>query len=102
MDAITLVPLGAVYVKKSHAKSVALLQHELVHVRQQVWDGKWRFFLRYIFSGKWRLKYEAEAYTTNIRNGSLTESEAANLLSSSMYLWCASRNEAVVALRCVP
>jgi hypothetical protein len=38
------------------------LRHEAVHHEQMRRDGWSRFLLRYLFSGEWRARYEAEAF----------------------------------------
>ena len=42
------------------------LAHEAVHVEQQRADG-WRFDVRYVFSRRWRVRYEARAYAVQAR-----------------------------------
>ena len=49
---------------KPRVSTVALIEHEKVHVIQFRRDRL--FMLRYVFSRKWRLKYEAEAYARHI------------------------------------
>lgn len=43
-----------------------VLVHERCHMVQQRETGKWRYRFRYVFSKKWRFKYEAEAYMTEL------------------------------------
>lgn len=38
-------------------------RHERVHVEQQRRDGWLRFLARYFTSGRWKVRYEAEAYS---------------------------------------
>jgi len=45
-----------------------VLPHEKIHVRQFM-AQPFTFWLRYLFSKKWRLRYEAEAYATSVKNG---------------------------------
>lgn len=97
MAGITLVPLGAIFVKRSQL-SPALLEHEQVHVEQQKRDG-WRFFWRYVFSPSWRVRYEVEAYKVDVARGRLTVSEAAEALSGPLYWHPCTYEEAVLALR---
>ena len=46
------------------ASTIALIEHEKVHVLQFRRDRLFPF--KYLFSRKWRLKYEAEAYARHI------------------------------------
>jgi hypothetical protein len=48
------------------AKWPAIVAHESVHLRQQAAGSKVWWFLRYIFSGKFRLTVEAEGYAAEI------------------------------------
>ena len=45
--------------------TTALVEHEKVHVAQYEREGL-MFCLKYLFSRKWRLRYEAEAYAKQI------------------------------------
>ena len=83
--------LGTIYTKKSTPD--ALIAHEQVHVAQQARDGV-LFYLRYVFSRWWRTRYEAEGYAVNVERGIDTVDSAASLLSSSLYLWPCSFDEA--------
>jgi len=47
------------------------LAHEGIHLEQQRRDGRLLFALRYLFSRKWRARYEADAYT----------------MSNAFYIW---------------
>lgn len=81
MAAITL--FQRVFAQRGVGSSV--LAHEAVHIEQQKRDG-WRFYIRYIFSGDWRAKYEAEAYAVNA-SGEIGIEYYAKILSGSLYLW---------------
>lgn len=97
MAGITLVPLGAIYRKRRYSESAALLEHELVHVEQQLRDGG-LFFWRYLTSKTWRFRYEAEAYRTDVANRSCTIERAAQLLSGKLYWNCCTYDEAIAVL----
>jgi hypothetical protein len=87
--------LGRVWLK---AGAESCLPHELVHVAQQRRDG-WRFYLRYVFSRAWRVRYEAEAYRVDVASGRMTAERAARYLSGPLYLWPCSYEKALTALR---
>ena len=76
------------------------LAHEAVHVEQQRADG-WRFYVRYVFSRRWRVRYEARAYAVQARAGRPIEGEhgLAAQLAGPLYLWPCSRAEAAEAIR---
>lgn len=63
-DAITLG--GRVYMRDS--SDITLYAHERVHAVQQN-KNPIMFYFRYVFSKKWRLKYEAEAYAESVNAG---------------------------------
>lgn len=66
-----------------------VLEHEMIHIKQQ--ESRLVFFLRYIFSPKWRVKYEAEAYAIDIIRGRETLESAINSIYSGLYLWPTTR-----------
>jgi len=74
------------------------VNHESVHVAQQERDGTIRFYLRYLFSGFWRARYEAEACVNELRSGVSLEA-LAKTISSSLYLWPCSYDKALMHLR---
>jgi hypothetical protein len=76
------------------------LAHEAVHVEQQRVDG-WRFYVRYVLSRGWRVRYEAPAYAVQARAGCPVEGERglAAQLAGPLYLWPCSRAEAAQAIR---
>ena len=88
MAGITL--FGHVFVQRTVDEGT--LAHEAVHVAQQRRDG-WRFYLRYAFSARWRVRYEAEAYAVNFRNGGRLE-RLARTLAGPLYLWPCTVEEA--------
>jgi hypothetical protein len=79
--------------KKPKKSTIALIEHEKVHVDQYRRDPG--FKRRYVTSRKWRLRYEAEAYArqvfTRVQLGSCRDADYyvdryAKLLSSKAYL----------------
>lgn len=77
--------------------SAATLAHEEIHVHQQRRDGL-RFYVRYVFSVGWRVRYEAEAYAVSVRIGSMTLDQAARALAGPLYLWPCSIGAARAAI----
>jgi hypothetical protein len=69
------------------------LAHELIHVQQQRRDGI-LFFLRYVFSARWRVRYEVEAYQVDRAHGRSAEA-IARALSGPLYLWACSYERAL-------
>lgn len=80
MRAITL--FQRVFAQKD--VSDVTLRHEEIHVQQQKRDG-WRFYARYVFSAKWRVKYEAEAFVEEFVSGYSIDL-LATFLSGPLYL----------------
>ena len=83
-----------------------ILIHEYRHVEQQDKHGAFMFYLCYIFSRKFRLAAEADAYASQIEATLLTEqriavlSLAAKNLASWRYLWAAgSYEKALLAIK---
>jgi len=78
-------------------------QHEIVHVRQQAAMGRWKFFLKYVFSRNFRYSQELPAYIAQFQweldtHRPVTASnikEVAAALSSWTYLWCVSEDKAI-------
>jgi hypothetical protein len=63
-DGRTLGPI--VQIRPSRRNDAGLLAHELEHVRQ--WrEAPIRFYPRYLFSRRWRLRYEVEAFRAQLR-----------------------------------
>lgn len=77
--------------------SRVVLDHEAVHVEQQRRDGWVRWLWRYVVSPRWRVRYEAEAYAVQLRDGHSLE-VMARRLAGAMYLWPCSVEEARAAL----
>lgn len=57
--------------------------HEAIHQRQMREDWTLVFWMRYLFSRKWRQRYEVEAYKAQIAAGASLDGCAFNL--SQMY-----------------
>lgn len=74
-------------------ESGVTLAHELVHVAQQRRNGL-LFFLQYVFSPRWRVRYEVEAYQVDLEHGRSPE-DVARALSGPLYLWPCSYDEAL-------
>lgn len=75
-DAIVLYPF--IFIEKS--ASQALIEHEKIHLRQAQKYYIFLFYVLYLFSRKWRLKFEVEAYKQQIRYGASLEHCARSLL----------------------
>lgn len=71
VNGLNVLP-GLILVDRSQAdawdpwRRYALVAHERVHDEQMARDGYARWLLRYVLSVPHRLRYEAEAYATNI------------------------------------
>ena len=65
-----------IFVKTSCKGDAALIEHEMVHYREQEWITPW-WFLKYAFSKTFRIDAEARAYKTQIASGALTIYQAA-------------------------
>ena len=77
-DAITFWPV--ILVRPSQRSNLPLIEHELVHYREQAWiTPVW--VLRYLLSRKFRLAAEVRAYRRQIELGGITQDQAANLLT---------------------
>ena len=55
------------WLKKSPTDRDRVLTHERVHGAQIERHGAWFFYSRWFFSKHWRLRFEAEAYASNVR-----------------------------------
>lgn len=71
------------FIRADCRNDIPLHKHEEVHQRQMREDLTIVFWMRYLFSRKWRMKYEVEAYKTQIANGASLNVCAIHL--SSMY-----------------
>ncbi len=83
--------------------SIALLEHELLHLKRQKEQGPLVFSLKYIFSSRYRIKEELLAYKRQAEilkkyNKEFDKKVIAKNLSSWMYLWAISYNEALKLL----
>lgn len=63
-DAITIGSI--ILIRPECSNDAGLIAHERVHVRQ--WRESWgMFWPRYLFSKKWRQRYEVEAYREQLQ-----------------------------------
>ena len=68
-----------ILVRPEHRGDIALIEHELVHYREQAWiTPVWVLF--YLASRKFRLAAEVRAYTRQIEMGGVTREQAAHAL----------------------
>lgn len=65
-----------IFVRQEHRSDIALIEHEVVHYREQAW------VLLYLVSRKFRLAAEVRAYTRQIALGGVTREQAAHALLS--------------------
>ncbi len=78
-SACSLWPL--ILVRPEHRSDIALIEHELVHYREQAWiTPVW--VLLYLVSRKFRLAAEVRAYARQIELGGVTREQAAHALLS--------------------
>ena len=76
-SACCLWPL--IFVRPEHRSDATLIEHELVHYREQAWiTPVW--VLLYLVARKFRLAAEVSAYTRQIKVGGITREQAANAL----------------------
>jgi hypothetical protein len=78
-SAFTLWPF--IFVRPEERSNVALIEHELVHFREQAWIMP-VWVLLYLVSRKFRLAAEIRAYTRQIELGGVTREQAAHALLS--------------------
>ena len=76
-QAITVWPV--IFVLPDQADNVGLLEHELVHYREQAWIAP-LWWLRYVLSKSFRLAAEVRAYKRQIEVGGITRLTAAAML----------------------
>lgn len=70
-----------ILVRPEHRSDITLIEHELVHYREQAWiTPVW--VLLYLVSRKFRLAAEVRAYTRQIELGGVTREQAAHALLS--------------------
>jgi hypothetical protein len=70
-----------IFVRPEQRSDIALIEHELVHFREQAWIMP-VWVLLYLVSRKFRLAAEIRAYTRQIEMGGLTREQAAHALLS--------------------
>ena len=68
-----------IFVRPAHRSDTALIEHELVHYREQAWIVP-VWVLLYLVSQKFRLAVEVRAYTRQIQLGGITREQAAHAL----------------------
>lgn len=76
-SAFSLWPL--VFVRPEHRSNMALIEHELVHYREQAWITPLWVFL-YLISRKFRFAAEVRAYKQQIKLGGISREAAAQAL----------------------
>ena len=76
-SAVSLWPF--IFVRPEHRSDTALIEHELVHYKEQAWiTPVW--VLLYLVFRKFRLAAEVRAYTRQIELGGVTREQAAHAL----------------------
>ena len=70
-----------IFVRPEQRSDIALIEHELVHFREQAWIMP-VWVLLYLVSRKFRLAAEIRAYTRQIEMGGVTREQAAHALLS--------------------
>lgn len=68
-----------IFVRPEQRSDIALIEHELVHYREQAWIMP-VWVLLYLVSQKFRLAAEVRAYTRQIEMGGVTREQAAHAL----------------------
>ena len=68
-----------ILVRPEHRRNIALIEHELVHYREQAWIMP-AWVLLYFVSRKFRLAAEVRAYNRQIELGGLSREQAAQAL----------------------
>lgn len=76
-SALSLWPF--ILVRPEQRSNIALIQHEMVHYREQAWITP-IWVLRYLISRKFRLQAEVRAYIRQIEMGGVTREQAAHAL----------------------
>lgn len=76
-QAITVWPV--IFVLPDQADNVGLIEHEMVHYREQAWIAP-LWWLRYVLSKSFRLAAEVRAYKRQIEVGGITRLTAAVML----------------------
>lgn len=80
-DAITIFPF---IFTRQKLPPKNLIEHEKVHLKQQVKFLFIGFALLYFGSKKWKYKFELEAYKVSVKHG-LKKERAAQILSGPLY-----------------
>ena len=70
-----------IFVRPEHRSDIALIEHELVHYREQAWIMP-VWVMLYLVSRKFRLAAEVRAYNRQIELGGVTREQAAHALLS--------------------
>ena len=70
-----------IFVQPQHRNDTALIEHELVHYREQAWITP-AWVILYFASRKFRLAAEVRAYARQIELGGVTREQAAQALLS--------------------
>lgn len=70
-----------IFVRPEYRSDIAVIEHELVHYREQAWIMPIWVFL-YLVSRKFRLAAEVRAYTREVELGGVTREQAAHALLS--------------------
>jgi hypothetical protein len=101
MAATTLGMKNTIIAKRELAPDT--LEHEKVHLRQAREMGSFRFLWRWLFSKKWRVRIEAEAYAVNVRMAPMLRQNAeldwaARCLSGPLYMRPCTFAEAKIAI----
>ena len=65
-----------IFVRPEHRSDIALIEHELVHYREQAWIMP-VWVMLYLVSRKFRLAAEVRAYNRQIELGGLSKAETA-------------------------
>jgi hypothetical protein len=68
-----------IFIRPEHRRDAALIEHELIHFREQAWITP-IWVLLYLVSRQFRLKAEIRAYTRQIELGAVTREQAARAL----------------------
>jgi hypothetical protein len=74
-----------IFVRPEHRSDIALIEHELVHYKEQAWITP-IWVLLHLVSRKFRLAAEVRAYTRQIELGGVTREQAAHALLRCVFL----------------
>lgn len=77
-SAVTIWPF--IFVRPEHRRDKALIEHELVHYREQRWITP-IWIARYLLSRSFRQAAEVRAYRRQIELGGITQEQAAQMLT---------------------